>query len=391
MVRLVHIEFLMAKKKHKKLVEPVETPSPILETPAYPEPLSFGKVFIKATALALLFAFIMLLVTALAVGLYLYKQVKTFATASGTTIAQLRTTAETGWNMQPVATDGRKNILLLGTDTLPNRGDVPALTDTIMLVSINLNTGQLSTLPLPRDLWSSEYKTKINALYSYGKERYPEEPERFSKEVISEMTGVPIHHTIVVTIETVSQVIDAVGGVDVEVTKGFTDTEFPRSDVDIQVERDPKKLYETITYEAGKQTMSGEVALKYMRSRHSEGETGTDIARGERQQQVVDALLKKIQSPEIMGNPQKLGELYAFYNKSFGTVFPVTEGIATAKKIYPHRDAIKHSSSTISIYPEDPTGVLVNPPINKYKQWVYEVRNIETFKAEVQKDLGISQ
>jgi LCP family protein required for cell wall assembly len=392
MVRLVDMTKGAAKsKKSKTPVYPVIVPqvTPPTEKKAYPEPLSLGAVLVKATALAILFASILLLITAGAVGLYIYKQVKVFAATSGYSIAELKATVDTGWHAQPTQTNGRKNILLLGTDTLPNRGDVPALTDTLMLASINLETGSIKTLPLPRDLWSDGYKTKINALYSYGKERYPDKPEQFSTEVISEMTGVPIHHTIVVTIGTVSQIIDVVGGVEVNVIDGFTDTQFPRSDVDITKERDPKKLYETITFTPGKQVMNGETALKYMRSRHSEGDTGTDIARGIRQQQVIDALLQKSKDPEIIGNPQKLGELYAFYTKTFGTVFPVTEAIATGKMLYPHKDAISHASSAITVYPEDPNGIIVNPPVTKYKQWVYEIRDPEKFKTEVQKDLGI--
>jgi hypothetical protein len=57
--------------------------------------------------------------------------------------------------------------------------------------------------------------------------------------------------------------------------------------------------------------------------------------------------------------------------------------------LYPHKDAISHASSAITVYPEDPNGIIVNPPVTKYKQWVYEIRDPEKFKTEVQKDLGI--
>lgn len=352
--------------------------------------VTFLKIFLKATGLAILFAFGMLVLTALALGVYAYTQLRIFSTASGVPISELNTLVKKGWNTTPVQTNGRKNILLLGTDSLAGRGDVPPLTDTMMLVSIDLNSGTIHSLSFPRDIWSVEYKTKINSLYSYGKDRYPIEPERFPREVLEQMTGVPIHHTVVLTLDTVAQVIDEVGGIEVEVTQGFTDTEFPRSDVNVTVERDPAKLYETITFEPGKQTMDGERVLKYVRSRHSEGDTGTDINRGQRQQQVIDALMKEVLDPKTLTNPTAAGNLYKFYNQKFAQVFPVTELIATGKALYPHKDTIAQKPHTLSIYPEDPNGVLTNPPIPKYKVWVYELRDPAKFKLGVAQDLEIS-
>jgi anionic cell wall polymer biosynthesis LytR-Cps2A-Psr (LCP) family protein len=107
----------------------------------------------------------------------------------------------TGLNTPVTQENGRKNILLLGTDALANREGDPVLTDTMILFSLNLTNGTLTAISLPRDLWSVEYKTKINSLYEYGKDRYPDEPERFPTEVITQMTNVPVHHTIVLSLE----------------------------------------------------------------------------------------------------------------------------------------------------------------------------------------------
>lgn len=350
--------------------------------------VTFLALFLKATGLAIFFAFVMLLITALAVAGYAYSQVQKFSAASGVPLTTLKETLQTGWSTAPIATQNRKNILLLGTDTLAFRGDVPPLTDTMMLVSIDLASGQVYTLSFPRDIWSVEYQTKINSLYAYGQERYPDEPERFPREVIEQMTGVPIHHTVVVSLETVSQVIDAVGGIEVDVKEGFTDPEFPRSDIDITTERDPAKLYETITFEPGKQMMDGETVLKYVRSRHSAGDTGTDISRGKRQQQVIQALIEKTLNKETLTDPVLAGTLYKFYLETFGSIFPPTEMIATGKTLYPHRSTISQVPHTLSIYPDDPNGVLVNPPVSKYKVWVYEVRSSDAFRQEVMTDLA---
>lgn len=380
---------IITAKIMKKKITPENSEQPLV--PVYPEPLSLGKIAFKATALALFFAFCMLFLTAVAIGLYVYKEVRTFAKAADTTIPELRQLVETSWDTTPVTTNDHKNILLLGIDSLATRGDVPPLSDTMMLVSLNIATGQFNTLALPRDLWSDEYKTKINALYAYGIEKYPDQPEKFPTDVISNMTGLPIHHTIVLSLDTVSQVIDELGGLEIEVPEEFTDTQFPRTDVDVTIERDPAKLYETITFEQGKQTMNGERTLKYIRSRHSQGTTGTDTDRGKRQQLVISALLAKISNPTMLKKPEQAGKLLLLYKTTFADAISLEELIATAKTLLPVRKNISIKSGAITIFPDDPLGVIQNPPVTKYKQWVYEVRNSENFKKEIQTNLGIIQ
>ncbi len=395
------------KSKHQKTKIPNPGEAPVHETSAVqgsqhsnshltePKPhpeqeVTFFKLFLKATGLALLFAFIMLVITAGVLAGYAYKQLQKFSQVAGVSLTQLRSQAEAGWNATPTQTNGRKNILLLGTDSLANRGNVPPLTDSMMLISVDLNSGTIYSLSFPRDIWSPDYKTKINSLYSYGLTKYPDEPERFPREVLEQLTGVPVHHTIVLSLDTVARVIDEVGGVEVQIAQGFTDPEFPRSDVNITTERDPAKLYETVTFEQGSEVMTGERVLKYVRSRHSEGDTGTDISRGQRQQAVIDAVLKKVLDPKTLTNPEAAGKLYALYNQAFAKVLPIPEVIATGKQLYPHKDSLVQKPHTISIYPADPQGVLVNPPIAKYKTWVYEIRSPEKFREEVQTDLGLN-
>ncbi|MBP7768622.1 LCP family protein [Candidatus Woesebacteria bacterium] len=350
---------------------------------------TFWQLFFKATGLALLFASGMLIITALAVGAVFYHKLQVFSQTSGVPIGTLRQIVEDGWKKQPVTTQGRKNVLLLGIDSLPNRGSVPELTDTMLLASLDLNSGTIYTIPLPRDLWTPEYKTKINALYAYGKDRYPGHPEQFPTEVLQQMTGVTINHTVVISIGTLSELIDLLGGIEVVVPTSFTDIQFPRSDVNIQVERDPKKLYETVAFSQGTEVMTGERALQYIRSRHSEGDTGTDIDRGLRQQQVIDGILKKAQSKELLTNPVVLGKLYAWYAHHFATAITPEEIIATGKALYPHRETITHKSTDLTVFPKDPTGTISNPPIKKYNQWVYEVRDPAAFMAAVHTSLGM--
>jgi anionic cell wall polymer biosynthesis LytR-Cps2A-Psr (LCP) family protein len=345
------------------------------------------KLFIKTNLLAIFFLSIMLLITAIGAGIWGVNQVKKFSQTAGVTISELREKVQTGWEQEPIQTNGYKNILLLGVDSLSGRGDVPPLTDTMMLMSVNLDNGEINTLPFPRDLWSEKYQTKINALYFYGLERYPENPERFTKETLEEMTNIEIHHTVVLSLDKLEELINLLGGVRIDIPVGFTDENFPRPGVDVTIERDPKILYETISFEPGEQTLSGERALQYIRSRHSDDDEGTDISRGERQQLVIKAIFSQLTNfKQYLKNPELAGQLYKFYDQEFSNVFSIEEIVATGKKVLPAKDNIKIESHQFTTTKDDPiNGVLDNPkPSYLYQnQWVYIINDQKLFTKEV--------
>ncbi len=72
-------------------------------------------------------------------------------------------------NYQNIAELPKKyNFLLLGTDKLSGRDEDPELTDTILFLQADFNSGKIKTLTFPRDLYLDDYQTKINALYFYN-------------------------------------------------------------------------------------------------------------------------------------------------------------------------------------------------------------------------------
>ncbi len=348
------------------------------------------KLALFAVGATLGFLSIFLVITAIVVAGWTAFQVSQFTQAAQTTPAQLLTLATVGLNTSPVQTDGKKNILILGIDSLATRGNAPALTDTMILLSLDMKTGAISSLSFPRDLWLDDLKTRVNALYFYGIERYPDQPERFPTEVFAQLTGVPIHHTIVVSLDDLGQLIDLVGGVRIDVQSGFVDDQFPRTDVDVTVERDPAKLYERIEFTTGEHTFDGPTALKYIRSRHAEGDQGTDDARSARQQQVIEALLSKTTQPSLWLNPTRAGTMYRFYADHFADDFSMIEAIATARTLLPHRQQLGFSGQGLSIYPTDPAGVITHPPVQAYQgQWVYVIREVDEFQREVKQKLHL--
>lgn len=378
----------MRQKKDKKEQHTLPEKGP---EPTFPPAMTLWTLFWKTTLLALFFTFLFFLATAVVIGFWGYSKFEKFSQSAGVSFSELQTIVQEGWSQPPLQENNHKNILILGVDSLEGRGNVPPLTDTIMLLSVNLESGKINTLPLPRDLWNEDYQTKINSLYFYGQEKYPENPQQFSKEVIENMTGVPIHHTVVLSLDVLEKLIDQAGGVTLDIPTGFIDTTFPRPGVDVTTVRDPAVLYQTVEFQPGKQTLSGERALQYIRSRHSDGDTGTDLSRGERQQLVIRSLFTQLLNvKQYIAHPELAGAFYRLYTENFSQAIPLKEGISTAKTLLPKRENITFASHQLTTTKEQPkTGVIDNPKLSpKYQnQWVYVITNPESFKKEVQQAL----
>lgn len=289
-------------------------------------------------------------------------------------------------NYQNIAELPKKyNFLLLGTDKLSGRDGDPELTDTILFLQADFNSGKIKTLTFPRDLYLDDYQTKINALYFYGHNRYPENPSQFPKEIIEQLSEQKIDHVIVLGIEDLEKLIAIVGEIEINVPTSFTDSTFPVPGVDVSVVTDPKILYEEISFNQGLQKMDSSTALKYMRSRYSEGDEGTDEARAYRQQLVLESLFAKLLS---MRDPQKLGQLYRFYLDYFEPNLPLKNIVQIGTVFIDYlsqKDAqMTFEKHQLSIFPENESGVIYNPPLWQSKQqWVYKIKNQRKFTESI--------
>lgn len=345
-------------------------------------------IFLKATLLSLFFAVLLLIITALGVLGVGYYKLNQFAQRAQTTVPELKSLTSEALNTPAKQTNGYKTILLLGIDSVANKPGSPQLTDTMLLISVNMSSGEINTLSLPRDLWTPEYQTRINALYEYGKDRYKERPEQFPQEVIAQLIGVPVDHTIVLSLENVGHIIDIIGGIDLDVKVGFVDDEFPREDVDINTV-DSSELYETVVFEPGMQHMDSITTLKYIRSRKSpELSQGTDVARSQRQQQVISAVVEKVKNMSLFEQIDTIADLYVYYTNTFESQFSKREALSTLNELLPYTDTFSMTSHNLSIFPENSLGVITHPPVSKYSgEWVYEIPNRTFFQNEVRRKL----
>jgi LCP family protein required for cell wall assembly len=351
---------------------------------------------IKSSWVALLLSFLgflavgILAFSAFSLG-YLAQHLYTVSQVANVSIPKIVSQVQQGFTQEPTNYQGSKTFLLLGTDAVANRDQEFVLTDTMMLVSIHLGTGNIHTLSLPRDLWLEEYQTKINALYYYGQAQNPANPEQFVQQVVSELIQVPIQHTMVISLESLSELIAIVDGVTIEVSEGFVDDKFPRSDSDL-TSTDAAELYETVTFTKGTERMSSTRALAYIRSRMSGDDQGTDNARAARQQQVIQALFRELMQPSTLLDTQKTSQMYTWYSQQYEQTLPISEIVATGLALLPLRNEISFNPATFSIYPEDPNGVIEHPSPSLYQNlWVYRIRDISGFQTEVRTSLGLQQ
>ncbi|MCC6176588.1 MAG: LCP family protein [Chloroflexi bacterium] len=166
----------------------------------------------------------------------------------------------------------RLNILLLGID---HRDDEPldgSRSDTIMVVSIDPISKSAVMVSLPRDLWVSipgYYNQRINVAHAVGG------PDLTAATVKANF-GISIDHYARVDFRGFEQMVDAAGGVIVDVERPVKDDEYPTEDYGVM------RLY----FPPGPVLLDGHMALQYARSRHSEN----DFGRAARQQRVLIAL-----------------------------------------------------------------------------------------------------
>jgi len=160
-------------------------------------------------------------------------------------------------------TDGPLNVLVLGVDTRPDDEEMGSRTDTIMLVQVVPKTGDVKLLSVPRDLFvevEPGEEDRINAAYNYGGIDQ-------TIDALENYSGVPVDHYATIDFEGFEKVIDAMGGVRVDVGEGL----FP----------------EKWRMGEGVQRLNGHKALIYARYR---GTPGADLDRMQRQRELVAAL-----------------------------------------------------------------------------------------------------
>ena len=193
--------------------------------------------------------------------------------------------------------EGRINILLLGAAGEHKPGG--NLTDTIMIMSIDMKNKKVALLSLPRDLYvqipETQSFTKINSLYTIGiKQNIGAD---LIKETVEKITGITINYYVAVDFDGFIKVIDDIGGVNVIAPFDIYDASYPG----------PNYSYETFSLSKGLHLFDGKTALQYVRERHDDPEG--DFGRAKRQQQVIQAVKNKMFSAKTLFNVIALNDI----------------------------------------------------------------------------------
>ncbi|MEY9215310.1 LCP family protein required for cell wall assembly [Thermobifida halotolerans] len=201
---------------------------------------------------------------------------------------------------RPTKIEGALNIMVIGSDVRSGdnaeyggevEGERP---DTLLIAHISPSYDGAILVNLPRDSMvdmpacepngdrpgMQAQRGMINSAMNYG-------GVQCQWKVVEQLTGIHIDHFVSVDFTGFKEMVDAIGGVEMCIP----------APVD-----DPKAK---LTLEAGQQTLNGEQALGYMRSRYGQGD-GSDLSRIERQQVFLGAMLRKIMSGEIMSSPTSI-------------------------------------------------------------------------------------
>jgi LCP family protein required for cell wall assembly len=198
----------------------------------------------------------------------------------------------------PIATppneSARINILLTGVDSAETRSH--ALTDTLMVVSIDPDEGTVDMLSFPRDIAQFElsdgrtYRGKINSLMTYARlhpDEFPAGPMPTLMQELGHLLGTPIHYFAAVDLSGFRRMIDVVGGVTIDNPRAIDDPAYDWLDGT-----------RGFQLAAGPHTLDGRTALAYVRSRQGVGDS--DYTRSARQQQILVALRAKLTKPGMV-------------------------------------------------------------------------------------------
>ncbi len=211
----------------------------------------------------------------------------------------------------PPKDENRMNFLLLGIRGEAETGVGGWLTDAIMIVSLEKDTGKVALISVPRDLYlqmpGEVTYEKINTVYAIGNKKY-ENGLDYAKKTLAYVTGLYIDQAVEINFDAFKDIIEILGGVTITLEKPFTEDKQWGCDA-------MGKNCIPFTLSAGEQTLNGDAALLYVRSRFS----SSDFDRVRRQQQVLVAVKDKVLSLGILTDPLKVSGIIDILSKNIKT------------------------------------------------------------------------
>ncbi|QQK81589.1 LCP family protein [Salicibibacter cibi] len=216
-----------------------------------------------------------------------------FITQANNLVEETQSPLERGEHsdMREVAVDPDEDnisVLFLGTD---NRdGDLDGLADAILLATFNRDEGSVNVISIPRDSYvqipGRPTQDKINHAHAFG-------GTDMAIDTVENLLDVPVDYYATLNFDAFMDTVDVFGGIEVNSSLSFTEQ---NADGDM----------DAIEIDEGPQVLDGEEALAYVRMRKQD--PAGDIGRGERQQEVLGALIDEATSLSSIANYNEVFE-----------------------------------------------------------------------------------
>lgn len=286
--------------------------------------------------------------------------------------------------------EDRINILLLGMrgENVPGGG---LLADTIMVASIKPGENKVALISIPRDLYVDNpavgYKTKINAVYANGEEKGSGQGMEYMKQVVSDISGIPIHYAASINFKGFVDLVNALDGITVTLDKPFNEslqfheaqvcdgvvytvptkpTEYEikyytRKDGTKYIAKMYPKCYNNneecggnFTLAAGDNLLDGNKALCYARARYA----SSDFDRAKRQQIVIQKIKDKATSLGTLADFGKVNGMLDALGNNVRTDMQAWE----MQHLYDLYKNMSNSQVYQRVLENSEEGLLYNPP-----------------------------
>ena len=224
--------------------------------------------------------------------------------------------------------------LIIGVDDRKDGNETTVRSDTLMLLRVQPRSGGVSLLSIPRDtrvMIRGRGQSKINAAYAYGylhpQELYADNVSQqeagmaLAAETVEEFVGIRdfyyrVDYVIQINFAGFARLIDALGGVTIDVPKQIIDETYPTEDYGVM----------RVEFSPGLQQLDGAQALIYARTRHADN----DFGRIQRQQQVTQAVIAAVRQTNITQWWRIINDAPQIVGGSIRTTMPMTNPMMIA-------------------------------------------------------------
>ncbi|MGL5206090.1 MAG: LCP family protein [Acidaminococcaceae bacterium] len=242
----------------------------------------------------------------------------------------------------------KTNIVVMGVD---ERSEDSGRSDTLFVVMLDPKSNNISLLSVPRDTMvriPGRGWDKVNHAFAYG-------GHKLTQQTVEEFLGIQINNYVIVDFRGFKDLVDAIGGIDINVEKDMY-YEDPYDNLVIDLQR-------------GRQHLDGAKAIQYVRYRDEEG----DIGRIKRQQHFMAAIYEKVTSTEILTKvPGLIKELVTMIK----TDISITDMIKLAKAM--NKTMKDQKGLHMAMVPGEPVY------IDEVSYWVPDMTDLRAMMVDMQ-------